>query len=167
MLCERCKQKQATVQLTQTINGQTSEMFLCGECAALYEKPLSYQQFLQGLLNVFGPMSGMKKVNAPPQAESSVRCPACGLTYEGFQKTGKLGCAVCYQAFRKEMDPILKNIQGSNIHEGKFPQKAGVELLNKRKVDKLKLALAKAVENEEFEDAARLRDEIKTLEVAE
>ncbi|MDR1559185.1 MAG: UvrB/UvrC motif-containing protein [Clostridiales bacterium] len=163
MLCEKCKKRQAVVHMQQIINGQITELRLCPECAGQYDSPLSFEQFLHGLLEVFG---GMPETVSPQKPESKFRCPVCGLSYEDFKRTGKVGCAECYQTFRREMEPILKNIQGGNRHEGKYPHKAGSGMLNRRKIDKLKVELSKAIEAEEYENAARLRDEIRELEAA-
>jgi protein arginine kinase activator len=75
-----------------------------------------------------------------------------------------LGCGECYKTFGKELESIFKNVQSSSRHNGKFPQKAGAEHLMKRELDKLRLTLAKAVESEEYEEAAKLRDRIRELE---
>ena len=154
MLCEKCGQHQASVHLQQNINGEKSELHLCQNCAANVETPLSFDHLLQAFLGSFA---------APQLAQPvSAKCPTCGLTYANFQNTGRLGCADCYNAFRPELDLLLKNIQGSNKHFGKFPHVSGAELLSKRRVETLKAALGKAVENEEYEEAARLRDEIRS-----
>jgi len=148
--------------MQQYINGQVTEMHLCQECAAQPDSPLSFEQFLHGLLDMF---SGMQQEDVSQQApESNYRCGACGLSFEDFKRSGKLGCAECYQTFRREMDPILKNIQGGNRHEGKYPQKAGAGMFNRRKIDKLRMELTKAIEEEEYENAASLRDQIRELE---
>ena len=161
MICEKCLKRQATVHMQQIINGQKTEKHLCQECAGQLDSSLSFEQFLHGLLDVFG---GMQENVSRQKTEVKYRCPVCGLAYEDFKRIGKLGCAECYQTFRREMDPIFKNIQGSNRHEGKYPHRAGAGLLNRRKIDKLRLELSKAVEEEQFEDAARLRDQIRALE---
>jgi len=147
--------------MQQYVNGQITQIHLCQECAAQPDSPLSFEQFLHGLLDMF---SGMQQNVSPQKPETTYRCPVCGLSFEDFKRTGKLGCAECYQTFRREMDPILKNIQGSNRHEGKYPQKAGAGMLNRRKIDKLRLELTKAIEEEQYENAASLRDQIKELE---
>ena len=161
MLCEKCLKRQATVHMHQIINGQKTEMHLCQECAGQSDSPLSFEQFLQGLMSVFGSIS---ENVSPLKTETKYRCPVCGLSYEDFKQTGRVGCAECYQTFRREMDPILKNIHGSNRHDGKYPHKAGAGLLNRRKIDKLRLELSKAIEEEQYENAARLRDQIRALE---
>jgi len=161
MVCEKCLKRHATVHMQQIINGQKAEMHLCQECAGQADSPFSFEQFLQGLLDVFG---GMPENVSPQMQSAQYNCLVCGLPYENFKRTGKLGCAECYQTFRREMDPILKNIQGSNRHEGKYPLKAGAGLLNLRKIGKLKIELSKAIGEEQYEEAARLRDEIRALE---
>jgi protein arginine kinase activator len=149
--------------MQQIINGQKTEMHLCQDCVEQTEKPLTFDQFFSGLLDFFG---GMPESVSPAQnsKECICKCPRCGLSYEDFKKTGRLGCSDCYQTFQRELESVLKNIQGGNRHEGKYPQKSGVELLNRRKLSRLKLELAKAIEEEQYENAAKLRDQIRELE---
>ena len=163
MLCEKCLKRPATVHMQQYVNGQVTQIHLCQECAAQPDSPLSFEQFLHGLLDMF---SGMQENVSQQKPETNYRCPVCGLSLEDFKRTGKLGCAECYQSFRREMDPILKNIQGGNRHEGKYPQKAGAGLHNRRQIEKLRLELTKAIEEEEYENAANLRDRIRELEAS-
>ena len=166
MLCEKCLKRPATVHMQKYINGQVTEIHLCQECAVQPDAPFSFEQFLQGLLDMFSGMQQQENVSQQ-KPETAYRCPVCGLSFEDFKRTGKLGCAECYQTFRREMDPILKNIQGSNRHEGKYPQKAGAGMLNRRKIEKLKLELSKAIEEEQYENAAGLRDQIRGLEASQ
>jgi protein arginine kinase activator len=148
--------------MQRIINNVKSDIYLCPECLSEVEKPLSVQQFFQGLLNAYSEaLQGVEQ----KQEIHSIHCPVCGLSFEDFKNSGKVGCAECYNTFRREMDVILRNIQDSNRHEGKYPQKGGAELFNRRRVNQLKLELSKAVEAEEYEEAARLRDEIRSLEV--
>jgi len=153
MLCEKCGQNQATVHVQQNINGQKSEMNLCPACAANVDIPLSFDHLVQAFLDSFtAPQMPVKPI---------AKCPTCGLTFADFKNSGRLGCADCYNAFRAELDLLLKNIQSSNKHFGKFPRTSGTEMLTRRRVETLRAALAKAVEGEEYEEAARLRDEIR------
>lgn len=154
MICERCHQKQASVHLQQIINGEKTERNFCKECAAQIEMPISLDQFFQGFLGSFA--------SSPRAAE--VTCPECGFSYKRFKDSGRLGCNVCYPAFRKELTSLLKHLHGSSEHQGKFPKKAGAELMSKRRIETLRQQLSKAVESEEYEEAAHLRDEIKHLE---
>ena len=154
MICERCQQKQASVHLQQIINGEKTERHFCKECAAQFEIPIPLEQFFQGLLGSF----------ASSSRAAEVTCPICGFSYKNFKDSGRLGCKECYPAFRSELISLLKHLHGSSEHQGKFPKKAGAELLSKRHIENLRQQLTKAVESEEYEDAARLRDEIKRFE---
>jgi protein arginine kinase activator len=98
------------------------------------------------------------------EALEEISCPNCGLTYEEFRKTSNLGCSHCYRAFRRNLNFVIKNVQGSTAHKGKYPKINGKLLFSKKKILELKKLLAKSVEEEEYEQAARLRDEIRGLE---
>jgi len=165
MLCEKCNAQNATVHLKQTINGETKDTYLCPACAENSGAALgiSFGNLFQGFLeSFFGPQTSFayeKKAQTPEK--SALKCGSCGLTYENFKKASKLGCAGCYGAFRNELNYIIKNIQGSNTHEGKFPKRAGQPLIQKREIEQLKAELKNAIENEEYENAAKIRDEIR------
>ncbi len=154
MICERCQNQVATIFMQQIVNGEKTEMHLCQECASQLDMPVSFDKIFQGF------MDSVMYNNSPP----ALKCQSCGLTFDGFKSSGRMGCSDCYRTFANEIDTILKNVQGSNRHQGKFPHKFGAELLYKREVERLKTQLTKAVENEEYEEAAKLRDMIKELE---
>jgi len=99
-----------------------------------------------------------------PETAIAIKCPNCGMTYQNFRKLGRLGCSVCYEAFKKELAPLLKRIHGSDRHVGKVPLKGGKTIKDTRTLQDLKLQLEKAIQTEEFEDAAKLRDKIRDLE---
>lgn len=164
MLCEKCHQKQATMHMQQYVNGEKTEMHLCQDCAAALEIPFSFDNLFQGFLGSFLTKPQVDIGGNGKEAHTVVKCGTCGLSYDGFKKTGRLGCADCYSAFRQELDAIFKSVQSSNQHQGKFPRKYGGELFVKRELDQLKLSLAKAVENEEYEEAVLLRDKIREYE---
>jgi len=89
------------------------------------------------------------------------------MTFEGFKNGGgKLGCEACYRVFSRELGSILKNIQASLRHEGKYPQKSGRDMFQKREAERMRILMRKAIEEENFEEAAKLRDEIRSLESA-
>ena len=94
----------------------------------------------------------------------SVKCPSCGLTYADFKKIGRLGCGECYNTFRKYLGPLLKRIHGSTQHTGKSPLIAGKPRKKKIDLQALRIRLARAIEEEAFEEAAKIRDQIKELE---
>ncbi len=161
MLCENCHQNPVAVHMQQIINGEKTELHLCQECASQIEMPISFDNFFQGFMDAFFvPVSKDTQEKSKAQA---IRCQ-CGISFSDFKKTGRLGCSACYDTFRTELSAILKNMQGSNMHQGKFPQKSGQTLLHKRKIEQLRADLAKAIEKEEYEDAAKFRDEIREME---
>jgi len=160
MICDFCGKYEATVHLTEIIDGQMTELHLCEECAR--KKSLEMEQqfgladLLAGLAD-FGQKAG--KTN-----EVKLRCSNCGLTYEGFRKSGRLGCSKCYNSFRQYLFSLLKKIHGSNRHFGKVPVKLSKMAKKKSGIQELKTRLQRAIELENFEEAAVLRDKIKELE---
>ncbi|MDR3092095.1 MAG: UvrB/UvrC motif-containing protein [Clostridiales bacterium] len=164
MLCEKCNLQPASVHLTQLVNGEKTDIYLCNDCASENNISLTFNNLLHGFLNsLYGAPPSGDSASPRREALAGLACGECGLRFESFKKTGKLGCAKCYSHFRSELAQVIKNIQGGNIHEGKFPSRCAKSALAVREAEKLKLRLKRAVEREEFEEAARLRDEIKKL----
>jgi protein arginine kinase activator len=148
--------------MQQFVNGTKTEHHLCAACSMMAEMPISFENLFQGVLDSILSLHGAEP-NSPQKEAATVKCPGCGMTDEQFKSTGKLGCAECYHTFTAELGALLKNVQGSIHHEGKFPQRAGVVLRQKHEIDRLRIQLTKAVEGENFEEAARLRDNIRAL----
>jgi len=165
MLCDICAKNPATVHLTEIIDDQMTELHLCEECArnksAQMEQQFGLSDLLAGLAEFEKPAAAAKEKEQPV----AVKCPACGLSYADFKKIGRLGCGECYSAFKKYLGPLLRRIHGSNTHAGKCPLKTAGRI-SRKKIDALDLRarLQKAIEAEEFEEAARLRDQIKELD---
>lgn len=170
MLCERCQKRQATVHYTQIINGSKTELNLCEECAreigqidfgsfnfpignfmSPFETDMSFESLLSGLTN-----------NIPE--ESPLSCDVCKTSYEDFRRTGRLGCMHCYEVFRDRLDPLIRKIHGNNVHKGKVPKKAGGNMRLEREIEQLKAKLNDLVKAENYEEAAKVRDEIKEIE---
>lgn len=164
MYCEECKEKPATVHLTQMFNGKKVEIHLCEECAA----QKGFQMFDPGnklsipqLLGSFLGSSTMQEMKAPPEPNT---CPNCGMRFLDIRQTGKLGCSECYTVFERNMEPILRRIHGNSRHIGRIPVRGGEKVLINRQIRKLKSRLQEAVANEEYEKAAEIRDSIKEIE---
>ncbi|MFA5276186.1 MAG: UvrB/UvrC motif-containing protein [Candidatus Omnitrophota bacterium] len=162
MLCDICGKNPATVHLTEIIDDSMNELHLCEECAreksAAMEQQFGLSDLLAGMADVSKP--SLKEPQAP-----LVNCPNCNLSYADFKKIGRLGCGECYTVFKKYLTPLLKRIHGSTQHTGKSPLKTTVKGGKKKPdIEDLRLRLQKAIEEEAFEDAARLRDQIKELE---
>lgn len=161
MLCELCKQGQATVHLTEIVNDQMSELHLCEACAN--QKGAQVESHF-GLSDLLSGLADYSKTQEPEDVTAKA-CTMCGMTYEDFRKVGRLGCAECYTTFRRSLGNLLKRIHGSPVHVGKSP----VRLIKSSKVAKselleLKRKLDRAITNEAFEEAAKLRDQIRRLE---
>lgn len=164
MLCENCQQRMASVHFTQVVNNKKMEMHLCKQCAK--EKG---QISLGPSIDINDFFTGLMGMGYTPSYFASkpgiAVCEKCGTSYEDFQKTGKLGCDNCYEVYRDSITPLLKRIHGNVEHHGKFPGKVSKNIQASKEVEKLKELLARAVEKEEYEEAAKIRDRIKSLEV--
>jgi len=160
MKCQLCG-KPATVHLTEIINDKMSELHLCEECAkakgiAGLGQPFGLQDLLAGLVD-FGSA-------APADKKKALKCPNCKMSYDDFRKNGRLGCSQCYEVFKESLSPLLKKVHGSLQHIGKGPSIDGDGFDAKKQLQELHLKLQHAIYSEEFEQAAKLRDEIKKME---
>ena len=165
MVCELCKQSQATVHLTEIVNDQMTELHLCEACAN--QKGAQVESHF-GLADLLSGLAEFGKTTETTEEVSTKACPSCGMTYDDFRKVGRLGCADCYVTFKRSLGSLLKRIHGSPIHVGKSPAR----LIKPAKITKsdlleMKRKLERAIENEEFEQAAKLRDQIRRLEQQE
>ena len=164
MLCQNCKQREAKVHLSKTINGQTKEIYLCDQCAEQTQEfnfvfqPGIIPDFLQAIFG-FNPSITTSK----PQEES---CSNCGMTFSQITRAGKLGCSSCYEAFESHLGQLLRRIHGSGQHVGKIPGRRGIAIKSKLELNKLKEKLQILIQQEKFEDAAIVRDQIRSLDVA-
>ena len=131
MLCEKCKQREATVHRQAIVNGVSHSEHLCSECAAKEGKgwmndfdPFFNNDFFSdhGLSNWFQPFFQSMGATAPTKQLNQVgACPHCGMTWEDFQKNGLLGCSECYNHFADVLPPLLRRLHGQSEHIGKKP----------------------------------------------
>lgn len=181
MKCDKCAKK-ATVHLTEIIDGKAAEMHLCEDCAREQSQHME-QQF--GLADLLAGLTDFGK-QLPEVQNDVLTCPNCGLSYEDFRKFGRFGCSQCYVAFKAHLKTLLKKIHGSNIHLGKklsaleqaveaapapeaesVQQEVSAEATPKTKeeiVEDLRRQMYAAIEKEDFEQAAAIRDKIYELE---
>ena len=193
MLCQKCNKNEANVKYTEIINGEKKEMMLCEECShelgldnMNFSMPIDFSSFFGGLLddeyNSHEYMPLFQKVK-------ELRCNNCNMTYDDFINQGKLGCEECYNVFSKKIDNILKRLHGDNKHTGRKPvnnnvgvnahidpQNMAYKCKNEKsvgvgvpddphnKLEQLQKDLKKAIAEERYEDAAKIRDEIKKLD---
>ena len=175
MTCDLCSKNEATVHLTETINDQSRELHLCEACAREKGAEAAEQLSGKGGPEEEFPAGGLAELLAglsdlgtklPEGTETAkVVCPQCGMTYEDFRKSGRLGCGRCYETFRRFLAPLLKRIHGSTEYHGRVPHAVEQKTVDlKEELSQLKEKLKTAVGAESFEEAARLRDRIRSLE---
>lgn len=178
MLCQNCGENDANVRYTQIMNGVKKEMFLCNNCSKKlgignfdFNMPINLSSFLGEFLD--------EEVSLLPSFASpkKVVCEDCGMSYEEFIHTGKFGCEDCFEVFSDRIDSILRNIQGGNRHIGRSGRgkiSSTKEKIEKKEMPETKLAenseievlnkkMKKAIEEENYENAAKIRDEIKKI----
>ena len=158
MLCDICHKNNATVHLTEIINERVVEMHICQACAQSKANELNKHLNISGFLGSLADMIGS------PSRESPLKCSSCGLSYEEFKKKGRLGCGNCYVAFRKLLLPLLKKVHSATQHTGKIPVHIDKKVSRQLKIKDLQKRLQRAIQLEEYEEAAKLRDQIKGLE---
>jgi protein arginine kinase activator len=156
MKCDRCE-KEATVHLTQVVEGKMKKMHLCPACA----KDLGVTS--AAAISVSDILLGQGLAQAPvPQRV----CPACRMTLRKFQKEGRLGCPHCYKAFAEELEPLLRSMHYATTHCGRFPRRSHRVLALRHEAEDIERRLAEAVGKEDFEAAAGLRDALRNLKDA-
>lgn len=165
MLCEKCKKNEARINLVKILNGQKQEIWLCENCARdIADIPMlnsiskeidfPFQGILTGLISNFNNVSEKKELV----------CPNCGMHYDEFKKTGKLGCSECYEEFSKSNEPLVKTAANFVKYAGKIPKRNKIELSQKKKLKDLKESLQKLILEEDYEKAVVIRDSISEIE---
>jgi len=157
MLCCVCKEKEATVHLTQIVGDKMQKVDLCKHCAEKkgVNDPTGFS--LADLLLGLGASQEMEQASGG----ADLKCPHCGFTQADFKKTGRLGCAGCYEVFSEGLESLLKSMHKGTRHVGKAPAARQKSRVARQKLEALQQQLAKAIESEDFERAAELRDELK------
>lgn len=148
MDCQKCGCRPATVFLTTVVGNDLKRTDLCGECA---------QE--AGAVPVAGflPVESLPATSPRSTADESDRCPACGFSSGSFHKTGKLGCAVCYERFSSLLQAVLQESQKGVLHIGKRPSRRSASPKD------LESELSQLIRTEQYEEAAKIRDRIAGL----
>ena len=179
MPCENCHEREAVIHLTQIVNNSVTTMHLCEPCAAEkgVETSTSVAKFPLG---DFLATLGKGGTSETSEAGLDVACPGCGATLRDFRQTGRLGCSVCYDSFEVHLRDLLRRLHGSTRHEGEaYRSETGDRIPvtgtttdarrptpEASELEQLRERLRLAVESEDFETAAELRDRIRVLEQA-
>ena len=162
MLCQNCNKNEATTHLKRIINGETAETHLCSHCAAA----MGYGSMFSGMGLSLGDLFSGFFGDVPVSKLSNrvVRCEKCGCSFDDIAKNGKAGCADCYRTFFDKLRPSIQRIHGKTEHLGKIPMGVGEDVRNAHRLSGLKAELNKAIDEQNFEKAARIRDEIRAME---
>lgn len=176
MMCDNCGKREATVRYSENINGVKRNLNLCHECSEKlgineisFNIPLGISDFFGGFFDnftsdEFAPLLEQTK---------TLKCNNCGFTFEDIVNTGKFGCGECYETFESRIEPLMKELQGSTKHEGRIgknkeniknEEKVNKKIEKNNELESLKEELRKAIKEERYEDAAKLRDEIAKKE---
>ena len=161
MLCQHCKKNEANMHMKRIINGSATEIHLCSDCARSLGYGDSLGGFGLGFSDIFSELLGRTEKTLSGNA---LRCSLCGKSFEDIAESGRVGCAECYTTFYDKLLPTLRKIHGKTTHQGKSPSNISTTRATKgNDVEQLKAALKNAVEREDFELAAKLRDEINLI----
>jgi len=159
--CDGCGADNPVVHLTEMVKNEMTMLHLCQACAA--ERGLETTPApISPLTDFISKLGG----EAPQRSGPQDRCPFCGLTYRDFKELGRLGCSECWTTFQPALEKLLRRIHGSTQHVGKVylpPDPTATEM--EKRLEGLRNRLDRAVEGEDFERAAQLRDQIRSLEI--
>ena len=171
MLCEVCQQETASIHIQQHMKGTIRERHLCEACARqeglLVGEEFMHSFTINNLLTSLLEAYSSSESNQPEASEQPLRCPECGLSYRRFRQHSRFGCAHCYSAFFKQLEPMLRRVHGDTQHRGKVPSRNGKSIQLQRRIEELRAELQKAVQEERYEAAAVLRDQVRSLEQGE
>ncbi len=163
MKCQSCGSNPATVHLTDIVQGKKKQLHLCQTCAEgqhlIQQQELNLPAILETLIGQ----------HVGPQNDELARltCPACGIKYMEFRAQGRLGCPHDYNVFRNGLEPLLKRIHRAGRHVGKSPRRGTVDPDRHAELFALRARLRTAVDQEHYEEAARLRDLLREKEATD
>ena len=164
MSCDQCREREAVIHLTQIVNEQVTTLHLCERCAA--EKGVdSPGAVAKTPLGSFLAAMGKELPEQSPAPRSTDSCVTCGASLQDFRESGRLGCPDCYRSFEVPLRDLLRRLHGSTHHLGERYAERGDGAVNGREhAAELREQLRVAVESENFELAAELRDRLRVME---
>jgi protein arginine kinase activator len=163
MLCQKCHKNLATVRYAEVVDGRVSDQHLCFECMATHQKNATPG------FELAGPPS------APKPAEGGVArdvvraqraCPACGTRLGRILESGGVGCPACYESFAEDVDQVLKGLHRATTHKGRVPRVDDARSRVRAELQAKRILLRSVLRAEQYEQAAGLRDDIRTLEAS-
>ncbi len=167
MTCQDCKKFEAHVHFTQIVNNEKLSLSLCKECAAArgFHSPLDNVPF--PLAEILSNLTATLPEKSWGKDLEKLKCEGCGLTFGDFTSKGRFGCGQCYRTFRTRLEGIMRKIHGASLHRGSIPKYEGEKMENLpmavREEERLETELKKAIESEDFERAAEIRDKLRLM----
>ena len=160
MVCDSCRERDAVVHLTQVVEGAVTQVHLCETCAADKGVETTVAAPKTPLTSLLQTVQQQMTTSATDQA----RCSFCQASYKDFRASGRLGCARCYSTFEAQLRDLLQRVHGATRHLGRqYGSPAPEQLQRASTVLELREQLRRAIELEQFEQAARLRDQLKAV----
>ena len=166
MLCQNCGKHEATTHIKRVVNGETTQAHLCAHCASQLGYGDVFSDFGFNFGDFFGGFFSQPAMPAVGTSKAE-RCPMCGASFQEIVKSGKIGCAECYDKFYDLLLPSVQRIHGKTAHSGKIAANNEIEIKKEDVIEELKTKLSQAIEEQNFEYAAELRDKIKEMESGE
>jgi len=172
MKCQNCGEHDANFKYTEIINGVKKELNLCEDCARKmgvadlnFNIPINFQSFFGDFLNEYDDSAFIPMI----ATANKLQCDNCNMTYDEFMNTGRFGCSHCYDVFADRIEPVLKRLHGNTKFIGRKASKNSEPIKEEpmkeiSELDNLKKQLKDAIKEENYEQAAILRDKIKALE---
>lgn len=164
IMCDECGERPANIHLTTIVDGEKRDFNLCSECLAR-KKELSVD--FGAIASRLSQMIRQKQEKAAePEAEipiPDISCAQCGTTYAAFRASGRVGCAQCYEAFRQPLTEWMRLERGAVRHIGRESGGVACSVSLRMQLGKLRRMQKTAIANEEYEQAALLRDQIRAL----
>ena len=162
MICQECQKKLACIHITKTEGKNQTIIHLCEDCAIKSKNIILPEK----ISNLFDSKTSIHDffnfITTKPS--QTLRCPKCDMSYIDFTKTGKIGCSDCYNIFYQELEPLIKRVHKTINHTGKAPQSIQKSILSSELLKNLRIKLEHLVKEERYEEAAKIRDEIKSLQ---
>ena len=163
MKCQKCE-KPATFHITDLTGDELLALHLCADCAKDYLKADDDVEAAPTITGVLQQQLKLEQTAEDLKELDSRECPICGISFYEFRQSGRLGCPNDYTCFAAELEPLLVNVHGDNIHVGKRPKRGSDDTEIQTETIRLRREMKDAVENEDYEKASELRDRIRTLE---
>jgi len=167
MTCQDCKKNQAQVHFTQIVNNEKLSLSLCKDCASArgFHSPLDNVPF--PLAEILSSLTTGLSEKTTGKDNEKLKCEACGLTFGDFTRKGRFGCGQCYRTFRTRLEGNMRKIHGASLHRGSIPKFEGEKTENLpipvKEEARLETELRKAIESEDFERAAEIRDKLRLM----